>query len=195
MGPCLKFGGDVCHVVKKGKKCLAIFQADMVPALIALAATLKVESSDGEKTIPIEDFYRDDGKDYLKLKAGEIISEIQIPNLGSGTGGSYQKLRTRKSVDFALVAASVNLKLRNGLCEDVRIVLGSVGTCPIRVGKAEGVLRGKKMTDDVIEEAAEFAYKDAKPVANIVNVPPSYRKEMARIMMMQAAKEALSRVR
>jgi len=195
MGPCLKFNGDVCHVVKKGKKCLAIFQADMVPALIALAATLKVESSDGEKTIPIEDFYRDDGKDYLKLKVGEIVSEIQIPNSGVGTGGSYQKLRTRKSGDFALVAASVNLKLRNGLCEDVRIVLGSVGTCPIRVGKAEDMLRGKKMTDDVIEEAAEFAYKDAKPVANIVNVPPSYRKEMARIMMIQAAKEALSRVR
>jgi len=195
IGPCLKFGGDVCHVVKRGKKCFAVFQADMVPALIALRAKVRIEGLVEEKMIPLEDLYRDDGKDYLKLKVEEIISEIQIPNSGPGTGGSCQKLRTRTSVDFALVAASVNVKLRNGLCEDVRIVLGSVGTCPIRVVKAEDMLRGKKMTDDVIEEAAEFAYQDAKPVANIVNVPPSYRKEMARIMVIQATKEALSRVR
>jgi len=160
-----------------------------------LRAKVRIEGLVEEKMIPLEDLYRDDGKDYLKLKVEEIISEIQIPNSGPGTGGSCQKLRTRTSVDFALVAASVNVKLRNGLCEDVRIVLGSVGTCPIRVVKAEDMLRGKKMTDDVIEEAAEFAYQDAKPVANIVNVPPSYRKEMARIMVIQATKEALSRVR
>ncbi len=190
---CLKFGGDICHVVKKGKKCLAISQADIVPALIALGAKVKIVSSEEEKIIPLEDLYGDDGKDYLKLKAEEIITEAQIPNPRPSTGGSFQKLRMRKSFDFALVSASINLNLKNGLCEDIRIVLGSVGAHPIRVIKAEDVIRGKKITNDIIEDAAEFAYKDAKPVANIVNVPPSYRKDMARVMMIQATKEALSR--
>ncbi len=195
VGLCLKFGGDVCHVLKKGKKCFAISQADTVPALIALDAKVKIQSTDKEKVIPVKDLYYDDGKDYMKLKNDELITEVQIPAPASNSGGSYMKLRIRKSIDFALSAAAVTLSLKDGLCEEARVVLGSVGSAPIRVVKAEEAMKGKKLTNDVIEEAANFAYKDAKPVANIVDVPPSYRKEMARVMTKRAVKEALSRVK
>jgi CO/xanthine dehydrogenase FAD-binding subunit len=143
--------------------------------------------------ILLEDLYQDDGKDYIKLKTEELIAEIQIPIPGPHSGGSYMKLRIRKSIDFALVSAAVNLSVKDGACEDVRVVLGSVGSAPIRVVKAEEVMKDKKLTDDVLEEGAELAYKDAKPVANIVDVTPSYRKEMARVMMRRAAKKAMAR--
>ena len=80
----------MCHVVKKGKRCYAVSQSDTVPALIALGAKVKVESSDGEKIIPVEELYNDDGKDYINLKAEEIITEVQIPTPSPNTGGSYK---------------------------------------------------------------------------------------------------------
>lgn len=194
MGPCLKFGGDVCHVVTKGKKCFAVSQADTVPALIALGARVVIQSSDEKRDAAIDELFRDDGKDYLNLKLEEMITEILIPNPRPHTGGSYQKVRARKATDFASASASVNITLRSGICEDIRIVLGSVGSSPLRVVRAEETLRGKKISEDLIEEAAEHAYKGAKPVANILDFPPSYRKEMARVMMIRATREALSRI-
>ncbi len=195
IGACLKFGGDVCHVAPKGKKCFAISQGDTVPALIALGASAVIRSAHETKSIPLENLYRDDGKDYLNLNADEMIVEIQIPNPKPHTGGSYQKARVRKATDFALASACVNIAVQNGICEDVRIVLGSLGSSPIRAVKAEEILKGARVTDDVIEEAAERAYKHAKPAANIVKAPPSYRKELARAMTVRAIREALSRVR
>ncbi|MEW6663637.1 MAG: FAD binding domain-containing protein [Thermodesulfobacteriota bacterium] len=195
IGACLKFGGDVCHVTKKGKRCFAVSQADTVPALVALGVKLKIESADETKVVPIEGLYRDDGKGYLSLKAEEIITEVRIPNPEPCTGGSYRKFRVRKATDFALASASVVITLKDGLCKDVRVVLGSVGSRPIRVAKAEEVLRGNHITEGAIEEAADLACQVAKPVANIVSVPPSYRKEVARAMVAQATREALSRVR
>jgi 4-hydroxybenzoyl-CoA reductase subunit beta len=190
---CLKFGGEVCHVVKSGKRCYAISQGDTVPALIALGATVKIQSTEGEQVIPVEELYQDNGKDYMKLKSEELIAEVQIPTPGPHTAGSYKKLRIRKSIDFALVSAAVNLSIKEGICEDIRVVLGSVGSAPIRVIKAEEAMRGKKLTEDVIEEGVELAYKDAKPVSNILDVSPSYRKEMVRVTMRRATKEAISR--
>jgi 4-hydroxybenzoyl-CoA reductase subunit beta len=192
---CFKFGGEVCHVVKKGKRCYAVSQADTVPALIALRAKVKVESADGEKIIPVEELYNDDGKDYINLKAEEIITEVQIPTPSPNTGGSYKKLASRKSIDFPFAGAAVNLSLKDGLCEDIRVVLSAVGSSPVRVVKAEEVLRGKTITDELIEEASEFSSKEAKPFANVVGVTAPYRKAMARVMTKRATKEALSMVK
>ena len=141
----------------------------------------------------MEDLYRDDGKDYLNIGPEEMIAEISIPHPKPHSGGSYKKLRGRKATDFAWASASVHITLNKGICEDIRIVLGSVGSSPIRVVKAEEAVKGKKVTDDLLEEAAELASKKAKPVANMVKVSPSYRKEMAGVMAMAAAREALAR--
>ncbi len=63
----------------------------------------------------------------------------------------------------------------------------------MRITSAEDALKGKKVTDDVISAAAEFAYKGAKPVDNMVKIQPSYRKDMAKEIVIDAIKEALSR--
>jgi len=193
IGACLKFGGDVCHVAKASKKCFAVSQADLVPALIALGAKVKVNGAREERVVPLEELYRADGKDYLALKRGEIVSEVRIPGAAPGTGGSYQKIRLHKSTDFAYVSAAVNLNIKEGVCEDIRIVLGSAASSPVRLFKAEGFLKGKKITGDLIEEAGAIAYQAAKPVGNMINAGPSYRKEAARVMVVQAINEALSR--
>jgi len=79
IGPCLKLAGEVCHVASKSKKCFAVSQGDTIPVLIALGTKVAIQSLDGKRTIPLEDLYRDDGKDYLTIGPEEMITEISIP--------------------------------------------------------------------------------------------------------------------
>lgn len=193
IGSCLKLGGDVCHITGRKGRCLAVSQGDTAPALIALGAKVTLQSDGGSKTIPIEDLFRSDGKDYLALVPGEIVTEIIVPDPRPNTCGSFRKARTRKAIDFATASAAISLTLTDGICEDIRIVLGSVGTHPVRVVKAEEALRGKRLTADLIEEAASCASAAASPAANILDAPPSYRRELAGALVAEAVQEAVSR--
>ena len=71
--PCFKIDGNVCHVQRRGKICLAEFQADTVPILIALNADLKIVSIKGERIIPLDQFYSDTGHPSNLLGPSELI--------------------------------------------------------------------------------------------------------------------------
>lgn len=94
---CFKMGGDVCHVIPKGKKCYAVFSADTPPALMALDAEVKLVSKKGERVVTIKDFYTGDGKQPTALNQGEILAEIRLPPITKQVS-IYLKHRIRKAI-------------------------------------------------------------------------------------------------
>lgn len=190
--PCIKRGGEVCHVVQGSKKCFAYFAADTVPALIALNAGITLRSSEGERTRPIEEIYTQDGKSPHTLKPDEIITQVALPLIEKGSGSAYQKLRLRGAIDFPLMGAAVQVAMDGNTCRDARIVLGAVGSGPTRVAEAENLLQGATVTEEVIEEVGEIARKASHPVANTISTP-GYRKNMAAVFTKKALREAVSR--
>lgn len=191
IAPCLKYGGETCHAVK-GDHCYAVFQADTPPALIALGAVIRLRGAKGERTIPLEDSYQDNGKAHLNLQPAEILAEVIIPL--PAPRSAYQRMSLREAVDFPMVGSAVGLRMNKGICEGARVVLGAVNSCPVRTGRIEEFLKGKKLTDEVIAEASALASKDAKPVNNLVDIPATYRRKMAEVMTRRAIKAALEGV-
>jgi 4-hydroxybenzoyl-CoA reductase subunit beta len=186
---CMKMGGDVCHVVPKGKKCYAAFSGDMAPALIAYEGQVKLVHSAGERTMKIGDLYTGDGKSPNKIKPGEILSEVTIPPPAEKQGSTYLKYRVRGSIDFPLAGVAIRVKLADGgICHDCRIVLNAVSPGPISVPGAENVLKGRGLKEDLINQAAEEATKAAHPVANVLGATPSYRRKMIGILIRRALK-------
>jgi 4-hydroxybenzoyl-CoA reductase subunit beta len=186
---CMKMGGDVCHVVPKGKKCYAVFSGDMAPALIAYEAQVKLVDIAGERTMKLEDFYTGDGKSPNQIKPGEILSEVTIPPPAEKQGSTYLKYRVRGSIDFPLAGVAVRIDLTDdGICQDCRIVLNGVSSGPVLVQDAGDVLKGKKLKEDLINQAAEQATKAAHPVANALGATPSYRRKMIGILTRRALK-------
>jgi 4-hydroxybenzoyl-CoA reductase subunit beta len=189
-GYCLKADGNVCRVAPGRDRCWAAMTSDLAPVLIALDAQARLVSARGERLVPVEDLYRDDGISHLAIDPAEILADVRLRG-GPGPSAAYLKLRLRGAVDFPALGVAVALQLERGRCEQARIVLGAIASRPFRVAEAEQALVGRAPTAAVIEAAAEAAYREAHPVENL-DLPLAYRRRMVRVLTGRAIRQAWS---
>jgi 4-hydroxybenzoyl-CoA reductase subunit beta len=160
---CLKKDGEICWVATASKRCVAASSTDCAPALMALGARVRLISSKDERELSLEDLYNNDGIDYLRRRPDEILTEVSIP---SGWKSTYWKLRRRGAFDFPVLGVGAAIRFSGDSVEEARIALGAVASRPFLVDKASEFLKGKKLTDEVIEEAARLVASRAKPMDN-----------------------------
>ena len=191
---CFKLGGDICHAVEKGRHCQAVYQGDLGPVLMALGAEVKIASANGEKIIPLADFFTGRGEKPNVLKPDELLVEVRIPTSGNGAAGAYEKLRVREGMDFPMAGVAVMVKTnRSGTIEKAKVVLGAVGSSPIEVPKAAGLLEGYKPTDNLLQSVSREAVDMARPVGNLA-MNPRYRRKMVGLLVKRALRRALTSV-
>ncbi len=163
---------------------------DPPPTLIALGAALKAVSANGNREIPLEEFF----KDYYEtvLRPDEIITEVSVPRLPPNSAGAFLKFLPRTADDYATVSAAVMVTLDRTKKNfaDVRIALGSVGTTPVRAREAEAVLRGQPVKPEGLREAAERAKQAVDPISDFRG-SAAYKKEMAGVFVRRALEKAL----
>jgi 4-hydroxybenzoyl-CoA reductase subunit beta len=189
---CIKMGGEICNAVGGGKRCFAVFSGDLAPVLTALGTKIKLSSVKGERTLSLSDYYTGDGAKPLAIKPEEVVTGVEVPALPKEAFGCYLKYRIRKSIDFPLAAvgALIALEGRERVCREVRVVIGAVGTRPEEVKVIGELLRGKKVSEALMDEASEMAFKAARPIANAASTP-TYRKKMIKILVGRALRQAM----
>ncbi|GMQ97638.1 MAG: xanthine dehydrogenase family protein subunit M [Acidimicrobiia bacterium] len=188
--PCLKTGGDMCWVAPAKKECWAVSSSDLAPMLVAFGADVQLIGPNGERSIPVEHLYRNDGMAHLTKDPEEIVTEIVIPP-DIGVRATYHKLRRRGSIDFPILGVAAVLRLDDdGACVGARIVLGAVASAPLRVPEAEEVLVGQPIDTDMIVMAAEAARKLARPLNN-TDLTSRYRKRMIPVFVQRALEELM----
>lgn len=175
-----------------GNLCNAAPSADSAPTLIVLGAKAKIVGLNGGREVLLEKFFRGPGKTVIR--GGEILTEVVVPSEKLHSGSKYEKLFARTSVDIAAVGAAcwVLVNPKNRVVKDIKIVLGAVAPIPLRVKKAERVLRGKEASVELIKEAGEVASQEAKPISDI-RAGEGYRREMVKVMVRRAVRGALER--
>lgn len=161
-----------------GNICNASPAADMAPPLIALDARVVIVGRDGERVIPLDEFFIGPGKSVLT--PGELVRELAVPHDDS-TRVAYTKLEHREAMDIAIAGVGVSIKTEAQYCKDVRIVLGAVAPTPLRARQAEDFLRGSELTEENIREAARIAAREAKPIDD-VRGSAWYRREMVEVL-------------
>ena len=165
-----------------GNLCNAAPCADTAPPLLCLGAAAKIAGPEGERTVPFDEFFVGPGETVLS--EAEILTEIQIPSPLPRAGGAYTRHTTRRAMDIAVVGvgAAVTLGAEDGVCEDVRIVLGSAAPVPLRARNAEASLQGKVLTDELVREAGEIAAEEARPIDD-VRGSAWFRKEIVKVLV------------
>jgi len=185
---CMKKDGEVCWVAPSSRRCLAISSTDTAPALVALGARARLVSREGERTIPLEDLYENDGIHYLTKRADEVLVEVLV-GPADGWRSTYWKLRRRGSFDFPVLSAAAAARFDSaGRVQEARIVLGAVASTPLVASQASSFLAGKTLTDEAISEAAALAYRVAKPMDN-ADFSLHWRKRMTRELVSAALRE------
>ena len=163
---CMKKDGETCWVAPSSSRCLAVSSTDTAPALMALGGRVRLVSKAGERTVELNDLYRNDGIEYTTRRPDEVLTEVLL-DPAPGWSSCYWKLRRRGAFDFPVLSVAAAARLgAGGAVEELRIVLGAVGSRPIVATAAAERLVGKPLTDGAIADAAGLAAKLAKPMDN-----------------------------
>jgi carbon-monoxide dehydrogenase medium subunit len=163
---------------------------DHPATMMALGAQIVAAGPQGERVIPVEEFFV--SLFTTALQPDEILTEIRIPMPPPRSGGAYFKLE-RKVGDFATAAVAVQLTLDDkGAVGKIGIGLTNVGPTPIKARGAEDFLRGKKLDDSAIAEAAQLSAKDAQPSADLRG-PVEYKRGLIREFTVRALSRARER--
>jgi len=187
IGFCLKRDGGTCWVATSSPRCLAVSSTDTAPMLQALGATVTLASADGSRALPVSELYANDGIKYLNKRPDEILTAVSLPAAG-GWRSAYWKLRRRGAFDFPVASAAVAAAFDGDRVTDARIVLGAVASRPLAAPRAESLLRGETLTDELIEAAAAAAAELAKPMDN-TDFELVWRKKMVRSLVGDALRE------
>lgn len=155
-------------ILGTSEQCIATHPSDMAVALAALDARIVIQNSKGERTIPLNLFYRLPGTTPQlenDLKPGEMITAVDLPApLGNGVNGHYLKVRDRNSFAFALVSVAAVLDVAaDNRIREARVAIGGVAPKPWRSPSAEETLRGREKGEPAFHEAAEIMVRGAHP--------------------------------
>jgi carbon-monoxide dehydrogenase medium subunit len=174
-----------------GNLCNASPAADTAPALLSYGAQVKLASLQGERTLPLDEFFVGPGR--TALQDNELVAEIILPAPVAHTGAAFFR-RTRTAMDIAVVCGAAMVQFANGTCQDARIGLGAVGPTPMRATRAEAALRGQSLTDQLVDEASRIASEEARPIDDVRSTG-EYRREMVRVLTRRGLRQAMERAR
>ncbi len=194
---CIRKGGPVCyavggenqfHCLFGGVECYIVHPSDTAPMWLALDARVHAQSDRGKLAIPIDDFFvlpEDDPTRETVLEPDELITAVEVRELPPKLHTSYRKVRARRAWDFALAGLALALVVENGTVRQGRAVLSGVAPVPWRSRALEEAIMGKRLTPEVIEQAAEAALAEAQPMdQNAYKIPLAkgmIREELAKV--------------
>jgi 4-hydroxybenzoyl-CoA reductase subunit beta len=188
---CMKKDGAICWVAPSSPRCWAVSSSDIAPVMVAIGAEYRLVGPQGERVVPAGRFYHNDGINYLTKQPDEILAEVRLP-APDGWDAVYHKLRRRGSFDFPVLGVAAWVKWNGKKVADARIVLGGVASWPQEIPEAAAVLKDAALSDDIIESAADAAYRPSKPMDN-TDFDLSWRKQMTRVYVTRALEELRTR--
>jgi carbon-monoxide dehydrogenase medium subunit len=160
---------------------------DLPPSLIALGASVNTMDANGGRTILIENLYTG----YLEttLGRGELIAEVIIPRQ-KPRRAAYLKCTTRSADDWPALGIAVVLDTDGLVVREARVVVSAATDTPTRLLKTEGVLRGARVSDNLLREAGDAGVGEAAVLGD-AHGSAAYKKELLRVYIGRAVRKAL----
>jgi 4-hydroxybenzoyl-CoA reductase subunit beta len=158
---CLKHEGDTCHVAPQGNRCHAAFSGDLAPALMVLGAEVEIAGPGGARRIPLADLYHEEGRSYLKLAPGELVTCVHLP--ASPPPSAYAKVRLRGAIDFPLAGVAVSLALSGGTVAALRVGLTGTNSRPFLLADTDGFV-GRPLDADALARLDKLVQKQVQPM-------------------------------
>lgn len=177
-----------------GNICTGIPSADMALPLLNLDTNVHLSSAKGNRVINLEDFFL--GPRRILLEDNEIVREISIPNstpIGA-KGFAFLKVGKRKAMRLSVVSIALSLDIdpENNIINEIKIAMGTVAPIPLRLKKAEELMTGKKLEDELIKESVDVIKNSISPRSSL-RASKEYRMLLAETLFKKALNIAMER--
>jgi xanthine dehydrogenase iron-sulfur cluster and FAD-binding subunit A len=182
--PQIRNRGTVC-----GNLITASPANDTITPLMALDASVTLQSATGTHTVPLKDFYV--GVRKTVMQPDEMLVDISFPALTPTQRGTFIKLALRRAQAISLINVAIILDFEADSVRHAAITLGAVAPTIIHAVAAEQYLADKPLTDEVITEAARLTMNAAKPIDD-VRGSAVYRREMVRVCTLRGLRSMLN---
>ena len=190
---CLKTIGEICHVAPKSRGvCFATFSGDLAPALLTLDAEIDVAGPSGARTLPLAGLYigiarqdepvtptRGDGKYFLSLRSGEIITAVRARNT-PGLRSAYDKIRIRRSIEYPVTGVAVALRRDGERLADLRVAFTGTNPRPVRLAGTADLCGGP--LDDRVLTGLDALVRDQIMAMKTTFTPGHYRRRVAGVL-------------
>jgi carbon-monoxide dehydrogenase medium subunit len=162
-----------------GSLALADPAAELPACMVALEATIRVQSRGGGRDVAAGDFFR--GVYTTALEPGEVVTEVLVPRVVTGWRPGFDEL-ARRHGDFALAGLAAHIRVESGAVRDSRLVFFGVGPGPVRARQAETALAGRRPAPDVLTEARRALAAELDPPGD-VHGSPALRRHLAGVLL------------
>ncbi len=169
-----------------GSLCHADPQGDWASVMLAMNAEIVCRTGESQRRIPVAEFVQ--GPFTTSLEPNEIATEVNIPDPGADTYGTYMKLE-RKVGDFASVGVAIHLSFDGSRVERAGIGLTAVGPANIKATEAEQLLTGAELDGGTIARAADLCAEAADPHSDLRG-SADYKRAMVRVFVSRALSAA-----
>ena len=175
---CYRAGGNLCyadspegmnreHAIFGASRCVAVSPSDTATALVALDATMVIQSAGGTRRVAATDFFVGPAVNITHmtvLRPGDILTAIELPGRWADAEHYFEKVADRNVWDFALVSIAAAFRTEGGTIRDARLVCGAVECVPRRLTDVERAVIGKPRNEATGEAVATLASAGAKPL-------------------------------
>lgn len=187
---CSRFAGPVVRnrATVGGNLVDASPAADTAVPLLALKARVRLRSLDGQRTLALDKFFT--GYRKTAIQSGEILTEVAFPIPPRGTKYGYHKLGRRNAMAISVASVAVVLQMVGKTCKDAAIAMGAVAPTPLRIAKAEALLKGKNVDVELAQKCGEVVAECVKPIDDI-RASADYRRTVSQVLACRGICEAL----
>tara|TARA_B100000767_G_scaffold64292_1_gene60495 strand:- start:2850 stop:3815 length:966 start_codon:yes stop_codon:yes gene_type:complete len=176
--------GSDCRVIpNQNTLCVATYQGDIAPVLMVLGASVHLIGPNGERVMPLSEFYQLDGMKKNVLEKGEFLLKVTLPKDSMKRIGSYQKLRVRDSWDFP--EAGVAVSWLEGNKDSIKVATTALESIPREHKEEVSQIIAEGWDDKSVKALAGAIRKSVKPVNNTA-LPPNYRRSVVQVLVKRA---------
>jgi len=178
-----------------GNICSAASSEDLIPVFMALGAKLKLVSAKGERTVPLDGFFK--GKRSTRMKQSEILAEVSFDVPRGRTWTGFEKLGRRNMLIVSLVSMALSLTMKEDLqtVAAVRVAMNRVSErIPALAVKTQEFLVGRKVSPETIAQAQKVLASEIALTSDF-RASGSYRTEVAQVYLKRLLLRCSGRIR
>lgn len=176
-------GGNICNGAPS---------ADSIGPMLVHDATVVVAGPNGERTVPLKDFYL--GLKKLDMQEDELLKRILIPTPKAHSGSFYIKYTRRNAMDLALLGVSAYVELDGDVLKTVRIALTTAAPTPIRAEKTEALLNGQTISEELLAAAGKTVMEESHPRSSWRS-SAEFRLTLLEELTIQALQQAIAQAK